>query len=133
MLAEGLVGGFQIDQDLKRRKAAVEGRRIGRILRQTRVGPFRNIAHRRHHVAFNQPRLQEVRHHHLDILLARPRDLRQRKRGRRILGVRGPLDADTEEASPPVLKPCPPRGVPLGVVAGADVRVRRAQVSVEQR
>ena len=105
MLAEGVVGGFQIDQDLKRRQAAVEGRRIGRILRQTRVGPFRHVAHRRHDVAFNQPGLQEVGHHHLDILLARARDLRQSKRGGRVRGVRGPLEADTEEASPPVLKP----------------------------
>jgi hypothetical protein len=131
--ADGVVGGFQIDQDLDRRESAVEGRRIGRILRQARVGPFRNIAHRCHHVAFDQPRLQEVRHHLIDILLARARYLRQRKLGNRLLGHSGLLDAGTEEASPPVLKPCPPPGVPLRVVAGADVRVRRTQVSVEQR
>ena len=83
MLAEGVVGGFQIDQDLNRRESAVEGRRIGRILRQARVGPLRNIAHRRHDVAFDQPRLQEVGHHLIDILLARARHLRQRKRGHR--------------------------------------------------
>src|SRR6185503_987549 len=42
-------------------------------------------------------------------------------------------EAHTEKPSPPVLKPRPLRGMALGIVAGADVRVRRAQVPVDQR
>ena len=38
-----------------------------------------------------------------------------------------------KKAPPPVLKPGPPVDVPVVVVAGADVGVRRRQVAVEQR
>jgi hypothetical protein len=48
---EGVGSRFQIDQDLKRRQAAVEGGRIGHVLRQARVGAFGDVAQGGHGVA----------------------------------------------------------------------------------
>jgi hypothetical protein len=58
--------------------------------------------------------------------------LGQRERRGRIRRVWRAREAGAEEAAPPVLKSQPPAGMPLGVVAGADIRVRGAQVAIEQ-
>ena len=50
-----------------------------------------------------------------------------------IRGFGEALDPDSEEATPPVLKARPPVDVPVVVVAGPDVGVRRRQMTVEQR
>ena len=77
--ADRVVRGLETAHQLKRRHAAIERRRVGRILREARVGPLRDVPHRRDDVAFDQPGLQEIVRHHVDGLFAGPRDPRQRE------------------------------------------------------
>ena len=59
----------------------------------------RDVAHGCHDVAFDQPGVQEVTHHHIDVLLACPRDLRKRERPGECAGRRR-FETNPEKASP---------------------------------
>ena len=131
-LTQGVVRGFQIRHQLKRRHAAINRRRIVGILRDARIRPLGDVAHGGHDVALDQPGREEVVRHHVDVLLAGTRHSRQREQ-RRLLIRRRALQVDAEETAPPVLEAGPAPAVTVDIVAGAHVGIRGAQMSVEHR
>ena len=119
-LTQGVVRGFQIGHQLKRRHAAIDRRRIVGILRDARIRPLGDVAHGGHDVALDQPGREEVVRHHVDVLLAGARRFRQRE-DRRLLVRRRALQVDAKETAPPVLETGPAPAVTVDIVAGAHV------------
>jgi hypothetical protein len=69
------VCGLQVGHQLKRRQATIERRRIVAILREAGVRTFRDVAHGRHDIAFDQPGLEKIVDHDVDVRPAGARGL----------------------------------------------------------